>query len=152
MMEEEWLACDKPMPMLEFLRGKASDRKLRLFAVACCRRIWPHLVEKRSRWIVEVSEMYADDRVDQGRLDRAWQKADATSQGIHWSGGSDVDQNPAQAVLGLGIDLDVGEVVEMTSATVGAIARGEAYERIWKIPGIENEERWSEDDAVRTAV
>jgi hypothetical protein len=35
MTEPEWLACDDPTPMLEFLRGEASDRKLRLFAAGC---------------------------------------------------------------------------------------------------------------------
>ncbi len=30
MTEAEWLAATDPMPMLEFLRGKASDRKMRL--------------------------------------------------------------------------------------------------------------------------
>ena len=34
MTEAEWLAWDKPASMLEFLRGKVSDRKLRLFSVA----------------------------------------------------------------------------------------------------------------------
>src|SRR5689334_22019814 len=37
MTEAEWLACTDPTPMLEFLRGKASERKLRLFFCTCCR-------------------------------------------------------------------------------------------------------------------
>ena len=39
MTEAEWLTCNDPTRMLEFLRGKASERKLRLYACACA----PHI-------------------------------------------------------------------------------------------------------------
>ena len=34
MTEAEWMVCSYPTPMLAYLRGKVSDRKLRLFAVS----------------------------------------------------------------------------------------------------------------------
>jgi hypothetical protein len=68
MTEQEWLACINPTPMLEFLRGKASDRKLRLFACACCRDIWSLIRSESSRRALEASEEYADGRVRRKQL------------------------------------------------------------------------------------
>ena len=58
--EAEWIAGTDPTPLLVFLRGKASERKLRLFAVACCRRVWRQMTDGRSRRAIEVAEHYAD--------------------------------------------------------------------------------------------
>jgi hypothetical protein len=62
MTEEPWVCCAKPLSMLEFLRASgvaAEDRKLRLFAAACCRRAWP-LLDAAARAAVERSERSAD--------------------------------------------------------------------------------------------
>jgi hypothetical protein len=60
MDEAEWLACTDPEPMLAFLKREASNRKLRLFAVACCRRIEVLLVDKRSLAALAAFEQYLD--------------------------------------------------------------------------------------------
>jgi len=56
MTEAEWLTSTDPTPMLAFLRGRASERMSRLFAVACCRRIWDVLSDEAGRNAVGVAE------------------------------------------------------------------------------------------------
>src|SRR5262245_29463037 len=58
--------------MLDALPGRASDRKLRLWAAACCRRVWTYLAAERARRAVEVSERYADGLARRGELIAAY--------------------------------------------------------------------------------
>jgi hypothetical protein len=63
MTEQEWLESADLRKMLAFLDGKVGDRKLRLFSVACCRRIWHLLPDDDLREAVEVAEKFAEGDV-----------------------------------------------------------------------------------------
>ncbi|QEG26072.1 hypothetical protein GobsT_08070 [Gemmata obscuriglobus] len=70
MTEAEWLAATDPTPMLEFLRGTASARQLRLFGCAAVRAVWSQLAEELPN-AVAVAEEYADGTVSKAALRRA---------------------------------------------------------------------------------
>jgi hypothetical protein len=74
MTPEEWERCAHPEKMLRFLGDRASERKRRLFAVACCRRIW-HLIPDGSRQAVDVAERFADGLASVEELEAACHKA-----------------------------------------------------------------------------
>jgi hypothetical protein len=80
MTEQEWLVCKGPQAMLEFVRDKASNRKLRLFAVACCRRLEVELLDQRSWDAVHVAEWYADGNGTEEDLLTARRGAEASFQ------------------------------------------------------------------------
>jgi len=75
MDEAEWRGSTDPEKMLRYLRRKAvaTDRKLRLFACACCRMVW-HLMPdgplyEWARTAVEVAERFADGLATEKDLD-----------------------------------------------------------------------------------
>jgi hypothetical protein len=64
------------MPMLLFIRGKASDRKLRLFAVGCCRRVMNLITRKAHRKAIVVCERFVDGLADDDECTAAFERLD----------------------------------------------------------------------------
>lgn len=60
MTEVEWLRATDPFGPLDHLRGKASGRKQRLMACACCRRVQYLMTDARYWKALTVAERYAD--------------------------------------------------------------------------------------------
>jgi len=58
--EADWLTSVNPDAMLDHIEGRTSDRKLRLFACACCRRVWSLVTVPACREAVLVAERFAD--------------------------------------------------------------------------------------------
>jgi len=75
MTEQEWQTCNHPRNMVPFLRGKVSERKLRLALLALCRRIKDLLGDHRSRRAVEVLELYIEGQASAEELADAAQSA-----------------------------------------------------------------------------
>jgi hypothetical protein len=82
--EAEWLAGTDPWPMLDpdVFCGRSRDRKLRLFACACVRRVWDSLADLRSRMAVEVAERFADGGATWAELRVAFNAAWAAGHGF----------------------------------------------------------------------
>jgi hypothetical protein len=77
MTEAEWLECKGPQKMLEFLQGKVSERKLRLFDCSCCRLVWQLLDHAELELAVEAGEQFADGLIDYATLAAAGAAAEA---------------------------------------------------------------------------
>ena len=59
----QWRRCADPVPMFAILRGLATGRKLRLFAVACCRRVAHVFPDDRIRRALDAAERLADGAI-----------------------------------------------------------------------------------------
>lgn len=85
MTEAEWLACADPQKMLEFFSRRrrksavANERKLTLFACACCRRIWHFIPTDPCRDAVDVAERYVDELATEMERHAAWSSAVASA-------------------------------------------------------------------------
>jgi hypothetical protein len=68
--ETEWQSSVDLDAMLDHIRGRITDRKLRLFACACVRQGWELLAGESGRAAVEAAEAFADGGLTRARLKR----------------------------------------------------------------------------------
>jgi hypothetical protein len=117
--EAEWLAGEAPEPMLAFLRGRAGDRKLRLYCCGCCRRVWGHLGRGR-RAAVGIAERYADGRAGW------WGSFQGEALALPQSGWQRDDGRAAQTAADVAVQLwgrDRGPDGVSAAATVSRLTR-----------------------------
>jgi hypothetical protein len=144
MTEAEWLACTDPQKMLEFLQNRASglrsralrllgfppylpsDRKLRLFACACCRRTW-HLLEDQAWQVVELAERDADGQASAAELQRALPLVDSRLMLLALQGGSKAAKAATYAAGGA-INRNIAEKCRV-------VARDAAGAYAWDVAG-----------------
>jgi hypothetical protein len=157
MNEQEWLTCADPTSMLGFLQGlygdaldsvcassdprgqgvagslsrKAAQRKLRLFACACVRRLRAIASPDRIQ-AVRISEQYADGLASRTELEAALEQVRSLPDVIPWDadmalsvfGPSDLSWEKllAELILGLGPNLDA-QAVAKQAVEIAAYAK-----------------------------
>jgi hypothetical protein len=120
MTEAEWLACVNPEKMLEFLEEHCDSvesddrvgRKLRLFAVGCCRHVG-YLLTNPSHHALEVTERYVDGFVTQDERVKA---ADAAGKATNEYEGVDDCRYQAATAAYRTLDDIVGNFTDVTEA------------------------------------
>lgn len=105
MTEAEWLECKSPQPIMKFLTlGQATERKRRMFAVACCRSVLFHCSKPQFSDMLLAFERYADGLVNEPVRSSARRAIHVITQqsnvedannaaawAIYWAGGKRVD-------------------------------------------------------------
>ena len=95
MTESEWLVCDDANPMFHCLSKatRLTERKVRLFAVACCRRIAYWFTDPALGAALDVAERYADGLASEAELTAADQAALAVEEQLE----TEAEDDPARA-------------------------------------------------------
>src|SRR4051812_28443233 len=72
MTEAEWLASHTSLRLLPFVRGRTTERQLRLAGCGCVRACLGRVTLAEHRLALEVAERMADGVADAGDIERGW--------------------------------------------------------------------------------
>jgi hypothetical protein len=134
MTEQDWLSCADPIPMLEFLHGRpvVSARKLRLFAVACSRRVWER-IEPLGQAALEVAEAFADGAADADVLRAARLACKSAGASASWYAAA---SSPAVAARNAALSAQAAHVAEAERAAQAALLR-DIFGNVFRTPALE---------------
>lgn len=128
MTERERLTCQAPRRMLDYMevyhkvaRTKSGRRKLRLFACACCRRLWHPTESETAERAVEVAERYADGLADKEELRAARERQGPWRGWLAWAARLAVEEKPQAATDNLTVMSEPGPATSLCSASCSGI-------------------------------
>jgi hypothetical protein len=113
MTETDWLTCNEPTRMLEYLHGRASYRKLRLFAVACGTLVAQGGKFPEGDTALSASERYADRLIGTEELRAA--------QNVAWESYSFTSGTARVRALGTATRAAEYDVTQAVSRTVSDV-------------------------------
>jgi hypothetical protein len=131
MTESDWMTCNDAAAMLEALRDRTGDRKMRLFACACARDIWSQLSDADSRRAVEVAERFADGSASLEQL----RDAGNLAYDVAWSRGFSGDDARADYVAeGTAREFSVHAAYQAIQHRLGSQLLGDIVREIFGNP------------------
>ncbi len=142
MTEAQWLAANDPVPMLATLQAgrKISERKLRLFACGCCRRL-PPLAEGPAAGMLVALERCVEGQAGPSEVAAIVQDAEEAVERLAWE--NEAENNDAEAALTAlwhlawacrdiaGAAYERGRVAAYNAVLAAAAAAGPSGEPAW---------------------
>jgi hypothetical protein len=152
MTEEEWLNRTNPSTMLKHLRGKATNRKLQLFKLACLRRIWQLVPDDLSRTVVEAVDQFLDGRASH----QDWVAVhEQFIDKLRWGQLLEGANSAVEALAACGTDM-VESAIETAAASADAMADASVWpllqEAADRYTHIFQEEGWNNECAAQAAL
>jgi hypothetical protein len=90
MTEAEWLDKPDDYYSIQFFNNRVSERRRRLLACACCRRVWDLLPQDSIRKCIVLAESYADGEITEAELNAARHHPYFADLQNHWRGAAKV--------------------------------------------------------------
>lgn len=129
MTEAEWLSSKDALKLLAHLNRPPGDRKLRLYGVACCRRLWHSLSEPASREAIEWAERFADGLAS---VDDEYTRLEKASAEVFLKYDELRNETPSDDMLWAGLN-ESAEAAHVANAVMRPELHHPDFDRHWQV-------------------